>query len=103
MSKEIQSKIDKLSRAQKIKLVSLLLKAEAKCSSPDSFRAFIVGLLANFFYEMADEDFEMFCAVHPCNQAGCNCHIIAGEAAKFFRLLRADIREELCRRAIKKN
>lgn len=103
MKTAFQSKMDEMSRRSKMDLILTLIAHEAKRNTPDEFRAFVVATLANCVATMPEADFEKFCAVHRCDQPGCDCHVIAGEASKFFRLLRADVKNELSNRNLKRN
>ena len=99
----LEAKMDGMTRRQKIELILTLLAHEAKRNSPDEFRAFVVGTLGNFVNNMSDPAFGQFCAVHRCDQIDCDCHVIAEEAAKFFTLLRADVKKEFSRRSHRRN
>ena len=99
----LQSKMDGMTRQQKMGLILELIAHESKRNSPDEFRAFVVGMLANFTNNMSDSAFAEFCAVHRCDQINCDCHVIAEAAVKFFKLLRADIKKEFSRRNCRRN
>ena len=103
MTGKLQSKMDEMTRQQKAALILTLIGHEAKRNSPDSFRAFMVGMLGNFVNAMSDSAFEQFCSVHRCDQIGCNCHVIAEAATGFFKLLREDVKQEFSRRTHQSN
>lgn len=99
----LQTKLDGMTRQQKIQLILTLLAHEGKKNSADEFRALVVGMLGTFVNGMSDADFKSFCAVHRCDIAGCDCHVIAEAAGKFFTLLREDVKKELSRRSNRLN
>ena len=103
MNAALQLKMDGMTRRQKMDLILMLIAHEGKRCDPDQFRAFVVGTLGNLANGMSDSSFKQFCAVHRCGEASCGCHVIAGEAAKFFKLLREDIKKELSRRSCQRN
>ena len=90
-------------RRQKMDLIRTLLAHEAERNSVDEFRALVVGTLGSLVDGMSDSAFEQFCAVHRCDKIGCDCHVIAGEAARFFKLPRADVKKEFARRSCRRN
>ncbi len=99
----LQANLDGITRREKIEMILRLLAHEAKRNSPDEFRAFVVGLLANCFNTMPDSTFDQFCSVHRCEHIGCDCHVVAEAATGFFKLLREDIRKDLSRREQRRN
>lgn len=99
----LEAKMDTLTRQQKIGLILKLIQHEAKRNTTDELRAFVCGMLGRLVDGMTDADFEKFCVVCRCNEPGCDCHVVAGHAVSFFKLLRQDVRKELLRRAQRLN
>lgn len=104
MSDLLQSKLNGMTRKQKLDLIQVLVAHEGKLTTADEFRAFVVGgVIGKCINAMSDPAFKQFCTVHRCGAPDCDCHVIAEAAAAFFKLLREDMQKEFSRRSQRRN
>lgn len=71
----------------------------ARHNEPETFSAFFCGgVIANVLGNLPEDYWQKFRQIEPCDQPGCDCHLLRARTLPFLEMIRADYQATMAAR-----